>query len=80
MVIDTKTRTKLIALFEGVDYRQIVADRADCHPNTVANVLHHGTDNPKVELELLVLAQEVQTRKDEEEQIRKKARAIAKQL
>lgn len=80
MVIDNKTRNKLVALFDGVDYRQIVAERANCHPNTVSNVLYHGNDNPKVELELLVLAQEIQARKDEQDELRKKARAIAKQL
>lgn len=80
MVIDNKTRNKLITLFEGVDYRQIVSERAKCHPNTVANVLHHGNDNARVELELLVLAKEVQAKKDEDAQLRKRALAIAKQL
>jgi hypothetical protein len=80
MVIDDKNRKKLQVLFDGVDYRKIVAERAECHPNTVTNVLLKGTDNPKVVLELFILAQEVQHQKDAEDHIRKKAVAIAKQL
>lgn len=80
MVIDEQTREKLLEILEGIDYRKVVAEKTGVHPNTVTNVLKHGSDNPRVALELLVLAQEVQARKDEEKAMRERAAAIAKQL
>jgi DNA-binding LacI/PurR family transcriptional regulator len=79
MAIDAKTRKKLMELFTDVDYRKIVADRAGCHPNTVSNVLN-GNDNAAVELELAKLAQEVKSRKQQEQAMRKQSRDIIKQL
>jgi hypothetical protein len=82
MAIDSKTREKLLKLFEGSDYRKVVSDRTNpkVHPNTVSNVLNNGTDNTDVELQLLIYAQELKAAKDADAEKRKKARAIAKQL
>lgn len=79
MAIDSKNRNKLIKLFKDVDYRKIVSQRAGCHPNTVTNVLN-GNDNPTVELEILILAQQMMEQKQKEEEIRRKSSAIIKQL
>jgi hypothetical protein len=80
MAINDKTRIKLIDIFKGIDYKQIVSEKAGCHPNTVSNVLLKGTDNPKVELEIMILAQSVAEKKKAENAMRKKAKQIAAQL
>lgn len=77
MLIDDKTRKKLIDLFKGVDYRKIVSERANCHPNTVTNVLMKGTDNITVAKELLKLGRET---KAEKSKGKKQIRSIAAQL
>lgn len=77
MDITAKIREKLLALFEGVNYRQIVAERADCHPNTVSNVLLYGHSNAKVALEILKLGREIKAQLEAQQ---KEASAIAKQL
>lgn len=77
MALALKTRKNLQAILKGVDYRKIVSDRVKCHPNTVSNVLLNGNDNPLVELELMILAQEVKQSKDD---IEKRKARIAKQL
>jgi hypothetical protein len=59
MRINAKTKSKLTKLFENVNYRAIVAKRANCHPNTVSNVLLHGHDNLKVAKHLIKLGREV---------------------
>jgi hypothetical protein len=79
-VIDDKTRQKLLRILKGIDYRKIVSERARCHPNTVANVLNNGTANLEVETALLELAKEVQESISAQEQLRKKAIQITKQL
>jgi hypothetical protein len=76
MIKDDKIRKKLIALLPS-NYRQIVADRVGCHPNTVYNVLHHENDNPQVEAELFTLAKEEKDKRNEHEG---KIASIAKQL
>lgn len=76
MVIRDKIRQKVLKYLPD-NYRQIVAQRVGCHPNTVANVLHHGHNNLDVAHALLQLAQE------EKEKNAKKAsdaKAIAEQL
>lgn len=73
MAIDSKTREKLATILYGINYRQIIAEKIGCHPNTVANVLYGRVNNRRVELELLILAKET---KEQAEQ----ADAIAKQL
>lgn len=80
MIIDDKTRKKLISLFEGVDYRKIVAERADCHPNTVTNVLMKGTGNIKVANELVKLGRELKVEKQNANKLEKQTRFIASQL
>lgn len=77
MAIDRKTRKTLQEILDGVDYRKIVSSRANCHPNTVSNVLLKGNDNDMVELELMILAKEV---KDSKQSIQSRKAAIAKQL
>lgn len=77
MAIDHKTRKKLQEILEGVDYRKVVSERAECHPNTVSNVLLKGNDNSIVELELMILAKEI---KESKQSIESKKAAIAKQL
>jgi len=79
MAFDSKTRQKLNELFKGTNYRKVVSERAKVHPNTVTNVLD-GNDNPHVELEILIYAQEIKTQKDADREKRKKARAIERQL
>jgi hypothetical protein len=81
--MDEKTRKKLIVLLKGTNYRKVVSERADCHPNTVTNVLNNSDPqlpNDKVELELLIFAKEVADQKQQQAANRKKALAIAKQL
>jgi intracellular sulfur oxidation DsrE/DsrF family protein len=80
MAIDSKTKQKLNKLFEGTDYRKVVSERAGVHPNTVTNVINNGTDNPGVELEILIYAQEIKSQKAEDEKKRQKSRALAQQL
>lgn len=77
MAIDHKTRKKLQEILEGVDYRKVVSERAECHPNTVSNVLLKGNDNDIVELQLMILAKEI---KESKQSIESKKAAIAKQL
>jgi hypothetical protein len=77
MEITAEMRKKLLSLFEGVNYRQIVSEREDCHPNTVSNVLLYGKKNSKVALALLNLGTELKKKQGEEKQ---QALAIAKQL
>jgi hypothetical protein len=77
MEITAKIREKLLALFEGVNYRQIISERVGCHPNTVSNVLLKGHKNYKVALALLNLGKELKEEQSEEKQ---QALAIAKQL
>lgn len=77
MIADGKIRKKLIDILKGVDYRKIVSERAGCHPNTVSNVLLNGNDNEAVELEIFILAKEIQ---DKRESRAKTIRDIAKQL
>ena len=77
MEITPKIRAKLLLLFEGVNYRQIVAERAGCHPNTVSNVLHNGHSNADVALHLLQLGQEI---KQKQEADKAQVIALAKQL
>jgi hypothetical protein len=79
MIITKEIRKKLRPLLP-VNYRKIVADRCDCHPNTVSNVLFNGTDNPEVALALLELGRENIPDKEHEHETRKKAAQIAKQL
>lgn len=73
MEITAKIREKLRRRFKGVNYREIVADRAKCHPNTVSNVLLRGHRNSTVAHELIKLGKEL---KEQEES----ALAFAKQL
>lgn len=80
MVITAKIKEKLLVIFKGVDYRQIVSTRVGCHPNTVSNVLLNEHDNLKVATALLELAQELKPKKEDDEKMQSKARAIAKQL
>lgn len=77
MVITDKMREKLLALFEGENYRQIVAERTGVHPNTVSNVLLYGHRNLKVAVALLELGKELKEKQGEE---KRKALSIAKQL
>lgn len=77
MEITAKIREKLLALFEEINYRQIVAERTGVHPNTVANVLYNRTQNTSVATALLELGKEV---KDKQEAEKQKALQIAKQL
>lgn len=79
MIITKEIRRKLRPLLPS-NYRQIVAERCGCHPNTVSNALNHGADNPQVVLALLELAQETSVQREEENEVREKARAIASQL
>ena len=76
MIKDHKIRQKLIDLLP-TNYRQIVAERAQCHPNTVYNVLQNQHDNKRVELEIFALAKET---KDAQVHTDKQIAAIAKQL
>lgn len=78
-VINLETRKKLIELLPA-NYRNTIAERVKCHPNTVYNVLMNGTDNPVVVLELMLLAKENKEAKLKEITMRKKALAIMKQL
>lgn len=77
MAIDRKTRKTIKEILDGVDYRKIVSQRAECHPNTVSNVLLKGNDNDIVELQLMILAKEIKEGKDS---VAKRKHAIAKQL
>ncbi|HYG00838.1 MAG TPA: hypothetical protein VD927_00275 [Chryseosolibacter sp.] len=79
MAFDSKTRETLLKLFKGTSYRKIISERAKVHPNTVANVLN-GNDNPAVELEILIYAQEIQPAKEQEERKRIEAQKILKRL
>jgi hypothetical protein len=80
MVIDSKTRENLRFLLDGVNYRQIVAEKVGCHPNTVGNVLNNGHDNLAVAVALLELAQEQKATKEKEQEQKQKAEAIMKQI
>lgn len=77
MIVDAKTRKKLVDILKNVDYRKIVSERVGCHPNTVSNVLLHGNDNKAVELQLFILAKETQEQEELHEQ---EVLRIAKQL
>lgn len=77
MAIDRKTRKTIKEILDGVDYRKIVSQRAECHPNTVSNVLLKGNDNDTVELQLMILAKEI---KEAKNSVAKRKGAIAKQL
>ena len=84
MMIDDKTRKKLIRILKGTEYRKVVSERADCHPSTVSNLLRVAPNvttekSERVELELLVFAKEVLEKREASEK-RKKARRITKQL
>lgn len=84
MMIDDKTRKKLLDILRGSEYRKIVSARARCHPNTVGLLLRKKPKvitekTERVELELLVYAKEVLEQKDSANRL-KKARAITKQL
>lgn len=82
MIIDAKARKKLIEILKGTDYRKVVSERAECHPNTVSNTLLNPAAHPneKVEIELLIFAKEVEERRNKSADRRQQAKAIAKQL
>lgn len=72
MIKDDKIRQKLVELLP-TNYRQVIAERVGCHPNTVYNVLHLEKENHRVEDELFALAKEEKDR-------RAAIASIAKQL
>lgn len=79
MVITDKIRKKLTSLLPP-NYRQIIAEREGCHPNTVYNVLHNGSDNLDVALALLELGQEQKSKSQDREKKKQTAQSIAEQL
>jgi hypothetical protein len=79
MAFDSNTHNKLVKLLKGTPYRKVVSERAKVHANTVSNVLN-GSDNPEVELEILIYAKEIKDKKNTKHQARRKAKAIAEQL
>jgi hypothetical protein len=75
--ITDKIRAKLLALFDGVNYRQIVAERTGVHENTVGNVMLRGHSNLKVVIALLELGKEMKELKQAEAE---KVSVLTKQL
>jgi len=55
MVIDNKMRSKLQEFLPN-NYRLVVSQQVQCHPNTVYNVLHNAHHNPAVAKALFDLA------------------------
>jgi hypothetical protein len=76
MAITKEVRRKLLRLLPK-NYRLILSQKLEVHPQTIGNTLYGRTNNVTVEIALLHLAKETQEHRDKE---RKEADRLADQL
>jgi hypothetical protein len=76
MAITKEVRKKLLRLLPN-NYRQILAEKLEVHPQTIGNTLYGRTNNLLVEVALFQLAKETQDHRDKEKQEKER---IAQQL